>query len=276
MEVTATAVLQFEGLVVIAAIAALAVGYGRGLESAGPRVPPQRAAALYAGLVAIGVALVGPLEQAAHTSFSAHMAQHLLLGVVAPPLLLAGRLPQVMSRAGGRGLRVRTGRWYGAVRRLVRGRAWLPVSALAAYTLVWWGWHIPAAYTAALESAPLHVAEHATMLAAGLALWAPVLHPRATPRWLSPLLLFGATIQGGLLAALLTFSPAPWYPALTAGAGDAAVARALTDQQAGGALMWVVAGLVFVVAGAVSLARALREDEVAAGRLGNAGALRAG
>ena len=276
MEATATAVLQVEGLVVITTIAVVALAYGRGLESAGPRVPGHRVAALYAGLVAVGVALVGPLEQAAHTSFSAHMAQHLLLGVVAPPLLLAGRPLRVLPRTGGRGLRIGAGRWYGQVRRLARGRAWLPVSALAAYTLVWWGWHLPAAYTAALESAPVHVAEHATMLAAGLALWAPVLHPRATPRWLSPLLLLGATIQGGLLAALLTFSPTPWYPALTVGTGDASVARALTDQQAGGAMMWVVGGLVFVAAGAVSVARALRQDEAAARRLANREVLRAG
>jgi cytochrome c oxidase assembly factor CtaG len=48
----------------------------------------RRAAAFWAGTVALGIALLSPLDAVAETLFSAHMAQHLLLTVVAAPLLV--------------------------------------------------------------------------------------------------------------------------------------------------------------------------------------------
>jgi cytochrome c oxidase assembly factor CtaG len=93
------------------------------------------------------------------------------------------------------------------------------------------------------------------MLVAGLALAAPVVRPRRVMPLLGPLLLLGAAIQGGLLGVLLTFANRPWYAV-----GVGGQLSPLADQQAGGALMWVFGGIVYVISAAVGLARWLQRD----------------
>lgn len=53
--------------------------------------PMRRYMFWFIGVVAAGLSVVGPLADAAHTSFSAHMIGHLLLGMLAPILLLYGK-----------------------------------------------------------------------------------------------------------------------------------------------------------------------------------------
>jgi putative membrane protein len=246
-----------ESIVVAGLLAAVALAYGRGRERR--HGPPARgsAAAMYAGLAVLAVALLAPVEQWSHESFAMHMLQHLLLGVVAPPLLLAGRPVEVLVRTRSPRTQRQVGRLRGRVLRVARDRPWLPVLALGAYTLVWWAWHVPVVYEAAAASEFLHATEHATMVAAAVALWAPVVHPRRTPAWSGALLLLGAAIQGGILATLLTFAPRPWYSFAGWRGLDA-----LQDQQLGGAMMWVVAGMVYLLGAAICFTRWLRRDEL--------------
>ncbi|MGH8895861.1 MAG: cytochrome c oxidase assembly protein, partial [Egibacteraceae bacterium] len=126
------------------------------------------------------------------------------------------------------------------------------------YTLTWAAWHVPALYNAALRSDAVHAVEHTTMLAAAFAFWGPILRPRRTPVWVGPLLLAGAAIQGGILAALLVFSPRVFYAhgaATTLWGLDP-----LSDQALAGVIMWVPGGIVYLIAAATLLVRWLDRD----------------
>ncbi|WP_312395884.1 cytochrome c oxidase assembly protein [Kocuria sp.] len=106
--------LAFEVLVAVLLVAA-AAGYAWALWAGRHRSgrPLLRALMFYAGLVCAGVSLVGPLPQAAHGSFTAHMVGHLLLGMIAPLLLVLSTPVSVLLR----GLPVRRAR---AVSRILR------------------------------------------------------------------------------------------------------------------------------------------------------------
>lgn len=242
--------------------------YRRGVRalrrSAGPgAVSRLRAATFWAGLAAVIVAVVSPLDALASALFSAHMAQHLLLTLVAAPLLTIAAPLQALTWGLPAGSRRRLGRWRGRLQRTVAHGAW-PGVALALFTAVFTLWHVPALYDAALRSDAVHASEHATMLGSALVFWAPVVRPRRTHGGLGVVLLFVSLIAGGVLAALLVFAPVPWYahtPARTWGLTP------LEDQQLAGAVMWVLGGAVHVGAGAAVLMRWLHDDRVAVERM---------
>jgi cytochrome c oxidase assembly factor CtaG len=214
-------------------------------------------AAFAAGVGLTAVALVSPLDALSEQLLSAHMTQHVLLTLVVAPLLVLSSPLQTMAWGLPPLLRRRIGRWQGRIRRLLSHPA-LPGAGLALFTVVFTTWHIPPLYDAALTSDPVHALEHTTMLAAALAMWAPIVRPRRTPAGAGVLLLFISLIASGILAALLVFSPTPWYahPATA----DWGITR-LADQQLAGAVMWVVGGTIYVVAGALVLMRWLHADE---------------
>lgn len=240
----------------LAALALAGVVYLRGwraLRARRPeRIPAWRAAAFAAGLAALAVALASPLDVLAARSLTAHMAQHLLLLVVAPPLLLAGAPLVPLVRGLPRPL----------VRHLVAPVLRAPVvrgvgSVLANPLVGWtamavatWAWHVPAAFELALRSFGWHVVEHATFVGAGLCFWWPVVQPwPSRRRWpigaLVPYLLL-ADVQNTALAALLTFADRPLYPSY-----------ALDDQITAGVLMWVPMSIAYLVPAAWFTLRAL-------------------
>jgi putative membrane protein len=214
-------------------------------------------AAFSAAVGLTAVALISPLDALSEQLLSAHMTQHVLLTLVVAPLLVLSSPLQTMAWGLPPLLRQRVGRWQGRVRRLLRHPA-LPGVGLALFTVVFTAWHIPALYNAALASDPVHALEHITMLASALALWAPIIRPRRTPAGAGVLLLFISLIASGILAALLVFSPTPWYAHPTT--GDWGLTR-LADQQLAGAVMWVLGGTIYVVAGALVLMHWLHTDE---------------
>jgi putative membrane protein len=221
---------------------------GRGAVVAGWQV-----AAFLAGLVLIGVALLSPLEGLAGTLLTAHMAQHLLLTLVAAPLLVLGApaLPSVWGlppRWRARTPRLRLpARWRGRL-----AQPFLPVVAAVAHVAVLWVWHLPPLYTAAIVSTPVHIAEHAMMLGSAAWVWATIVSsggPIRRPSPVAALAMFvTATLSVGL-GALLTFAPAAVYPIYADGAA-AWGTTALADQQQAGAMMWSLSGLVYMAAGA--------------------------
>src|SRR5699024_360615 len=131
--------------------------YARGVAriwsraGAGRGIPRWRVIAFAGGMLAVAVALLSPLDALGDALLTAHMVQHLLLLVVAPPLLVLGTpitptlvaLPQQW-----RGTVTKT--WYrsNAAR---RGWRWLnqPAVAWGLAAIVLWGWHVPFAYEAA-------------------------------------------------------------------------------------------------------------------------------
>jgi putative membrane protein len=238
---------------------ALAGLYARGLERLGkrggpsPPIAPWRVRAFYAGWAALFAAMVSPLHALGHTLLTAHMVQHLLLMVVAPPLLLAGRPVLVSSWSGDPRFRERLHRGLRGLRHPAWRSAAVAAAIWVAHLGVLWGWHVPVAYEAALRSATVHAVEHATMLGAGLLFWWAVLR-RGVLRYGAGVAATAVTAAGGgALAALLTFSEHAWYPTYDPPAAGWQL-TALDDQQLAGSLMWVVGGLLYAAAAAVLFA----------------------
>jgi len=155
------------------------------------------------GLLTLWVALETPIDTISdHYLDSVHMLQHVLLGFVAPPLILRGLSPKMA----------------GQVARLPFVRAVTePVPAQIVAAVVMIGWHLPVLYDATLHSESLHVVEHLTFIAAGLVLYWPILEATsAQARWqLSPALkllyMLAATLPQDGVALVLLFSRVPFY-----------------------------------------------------------------
>jgi cytochrome c oxidase assembly factor CtaG len=229
------------------------------------RFPVWRLAAFQAGLAAVWVAVASPLDAFSGLLLTAHMAQHLLLMVAAPPLLLLGSpllpilrgLPRTFVREGlGPFLA------WPALQRFARALTH-PVVGLSAMAAAMWGWHIPAAYELALAVPGWHEIEHATFLAASILFWWPVVRPWPTraywPAWTIPLYLLAGDLQNTALAAMLTFSDRVIYPTYAA-APRLFGLTALEDQALAGVLMWVPGSLAFLVPAAVIAARLLSPE----------------
>jgi len=236
-------------------LAAVGALYLRGWWLLSLRMParfdPRRLAAFAGGLAAVGLALVSPLETLARSLLQAHMAQHLLLMVVAPPLLWLGApvaplllgLPRRLRRRAALALAARP------IRRLT---GWLaqPALAWAAFVTAFWLWHIPALYDLALRSDGWYHVEHASFFVAGLLFWRPVILPWPSrpvwPRWAMLPYLLLAELQNASLAAILTFADRVLYRAYEA-LPTAGRLSALEDQSLAGVIMWVPGSLPFLL-----------------------------
>lgn len=204
-------------------------------------LPRRRRVALWTGVVAGTAAVTGPLEAAAHTSFTAHMVQHLVLLLVVAPALVVARPDLVVLRAMSGPARRRTA---------LGGRAvalrWPLGPLVAGGLLAAWLWiaHVPAVYDAQLSSPVLHGLEHTVWVLAGTAVWATMLRPRRSTarRVLTPLLvLVGLMPLTTILAVSLLGGDVPRYEHY------ADLAGALDDQRLGAGLMWAVMTVVMLV-----------------------------
>jgi cytochrome c oxidase assembly factor CtaG/ferredoxin len=211
-----------------------------------------RLASFLGGLTAVFLALASPLEPFATLLLQIHMVQHLLLMMVAPPLIwLAAPLFPIVR---GLPAPVRTV-WVAPLlrsRRLRRtfSRLTHPLVAWPIYVGVTWFWHAPRFYDLALANQRWHLVEHAVFMAAALLFWYPVVRPYPSrPSW-SPWLLFPylllADVQNTVLAAWLTFSSRVIYPHYENGPRIAGL-TALDDQSAAGVIMWVPGSIAFLL-----------------------------
>lgn len=219
-----------------------------------------RALAFFAAVLLLALALVWPLDAWAGTSFAAHMAQHMVLLALAPPLL-------VLARPGAAWLRALPRRWRPA---FVSPRYWpgaatwrrLAGSMAAAgllHGVVLWGWHVPAAFEAALRHDVVHWLEHVTLLAAGVLYWRTLLRARGAAAAWALASMLSTLLHSGVLGALLTLAPRPLYASYVAQSG---AAQALAAQQLAGLIMWVPMGTVYLLAAIAIASRLLgREPE---------------
>lgn len=230
-------------------------GVGRGIAS-------WQALSFTLGLVTLLVALVSPLDALADSLFAAHMSQHLLLILVAPPLLLWGNPIVAMLWALPRARRAAVLAWW---RASPLHHEWDAIShPAAAWTLhaaTLLAWHLPPLFDAALRREGVHALEHASFLATALLFWWPVLHPAGRRRLGyggALLYVFGMFLLGGGVGALLTFTTAVLYAY-----GPATRAWGLTplqDQQLAGLIMWIPAGSIYVLAAVGLVLHWLRAD----------------
>jgi putative membrane protein len=230
------------------------------------RVPRPRARlAFLAGLAVVVIAMTGPLDAAVETSFSAHMVQHLLLTMVAAPLLLVGA-PLTLALQAWPGTPRRTLNAVlhsGPVRLLAN-----PLVAWALFFVVLWGVHLTGIYEAALTNQTLHAAEHVALLTTALLFWMPIVRADPVPARLSHpariLYLFVAMPAMAFLGLVFVGARDVLYPAYAQAEG---AARALADQGMAGAIMWAGAMVVIVPALAFVMLDWMRWDEREAMRL---------
>jgi cytochrome c oxidase assembly factor CtaG len=209
-------------------------------------------AAFSGGLAAIYLALASPIEPFAALLLQVHMVQHLLLMMVAPPLLWLGAPLFPLLRGLPRPVRVF---WAApflsspSLRRLF-GRLTHPLTALLLLIAATWFWHVPPVYDLALRSGGWHYLQHVCFLGTALLFWYTVVRPYpARPRWSSWLLfpvLLLADLSNTVLSALLTFSDRVLYP-YYAEVPRLGGLSAVEDQSAAGALMWVPGSAAFLL-----------------------------
>jgi putative membrane protein len=194
------------------------------------------------GLLTLWVALETPLDTLSDYYLdSVHMVQHVLLGFVAPPLMLLGLSPGMVSRlVRVPGLRAITE----------------PVPAQLVAGAVMIGWHVPAVYDATLYNGNLHVAEHLMFIAGGLVMYWPMLQvTSAVARWqLSPvgklLYMLVATLPQDGVALALLFSRVPFYEYYTHVRRIVPSLDPLTDQTMAGAVLMIVGKVTIGIAAA--------------------------
>jgi cytochrome c oxidase assembly factor CtaG len=250
---------SFDPLVILS-VTLLAWLYARGITrfwrraGRGRGISGWRVTAFASGILALLVALVSPLDALGSTLFSAHMVQHLVLILIAAPLLVLGAplVPLLFALP----LRTRRGivcalKEASGFRVIWRVLTQPVICWLLAITVLW-TWHVPALYEAALRSNVIHAVEHGCFLTTALLFWWVLLQPVAhgrMDRGVGVLYLFAAGLANGVLGALLTFAGSVCYPIYADRVGPWGLTP-LEDQQLAGVIMWVPASVIYLIAAA--------------------------
>lgn len=249
--------------IVVATVAYLAAVRVVNRHHPANRVPAWRIAAWLGGVAVVAIALVSAVHAYAGILFAVHMVQHLLLAMVAPPLLALGAPVTLALRVASPGVR-RTALLPLLHSRLVRAVSWPPLG-WAIFAVVMWATHFSPIFNAALENQTLHSAEHLVYLVAGVLFWWPVIG--ADPiRWrLSPIgrMVYLATQMpfNTAVGLAIYFAPAVLYPHY------ALLRRTwgpdpFTDQQLAGIVMWGIGDVILLGALVLAVAAWLRADEM--------------
>lgn len=217
-------------------------------------VPKHQIQLFAIGWVCLFAALVSPLDTLSDYLLSMHMIQHMLMTLVAPPLLLLGT-PRWLFRPL---LRI-----PGAV---VIGKTVTSVIAVfILYNMTFSLWHVPRYYDLTLTNQTFHILEHVMFFATAALAWWPICSPLdeipAAPVGLQIFYLFFQSFPPTILGAILTFAELPLYPHYTT------VPRlwgttALFDQQLAGLIMWIPGSLVFFGVLSVVFIRWMNRDEI--------------
>lgn len=258
---------MIESLPVLILVAAAGAGFGATVRviwrRRGRRVlPPTRVVCFALGLLVLGAALAGPLDDQADARFSAHMVQHILLVLVAAPLLVLGTPITVLVLALSPAVRRRftTPILHSRAARVLLS----PPLAWGAFILVLYGSHLPAIYDAAVANQGLHDLEHLAYLVTAVLFWMPVagrdLGPARLDHPARLLYLFLAMAAMAVLGAALATADHPLYSHYV----DIARAHgysALADQHTGGVIMWIAGMFTLVPAMAAVVLAWMAEDE---------------
>jgi putative membrane protein len=210
----------------------------------------SRLATFGAGVIALWMAVASPLAHLDHHLLTGHMVQHLLLMVVAAPLILMASGSMALSSSALMGYR------------LPAAFCWLSGSLTVIF------WHVPAVLAMTLRSHYWHAIEQASFLVAGILFWTPVIaNPRSGSGWLIPIYLFLATLPCDALSAYLVFCGHIVYPSYGSG-GQMFRLSPLDDQALAGALMWVVVTFAYLIPALILSARLLSDQRGDAAQLG--------
>ena len=232
----------FDPLAVVAIAVAAYAYYRRAhtLAGRGSPVAGWRRWSFGVGLGLVALALFSPIDAWGEQQFFfVHMAQHVLLGELAPLAIVAGLTGPLLRP-------LLAYNWIHALRVLAHPMVAWPLWAVNLYL-----WHLPFFYEAALGNEVVHAIEHISFFTAGALFWAPVLEPLPAPRWFGTgaklLYIVAARFTSMVLANVLAWADEPIY-------GDYvhAVARfgisARADQGIAGSLMMIVDSVVTIAA----------------------------
>ena len=238
-------------LPVLLSIAAALGGYLVGVAdlNARPLKPFERwrVASFVMGLLVLGAALLSPIDSLAPSLFYIHMTQHLLLMLVASPLLVLGKPARAYRAALATRVPI-SERLFGSRKwRQVKGVALNLVVVGVLNAVIVWVWHLPTPYEAALRDDLIHGTEHAGFLAVSVLFWAVVLDTAKTRAPAGRIfLVFAVALQSSALGAIIAFAGSPLYSPEVLGTPVWGLTP-LEDQQLAGALMWVLPGILYLV-----------------------------
>jgi putative membrane protein len=217
-----------------------------------------RTACFYLSLVVLLIALSSPIELLSAKLFWVHMVQHVLLLLVAAPLVVLSR-PWIRL---WRCLPLDTRRWL--ARGLTQGPRAEPLRRLSRllggagacfvlFTGVLLSWHIPVLFDATLRSSALHALEHTLFFTTAVMFWKQVIHSPPLRSHLAGdpqrlLYLIGAMIASWVLAVVLALAPHPLYDFYAHQSGRPGGISAMADQQIAAGIMWVPGSIAFLVA----------------------------
>lgn len=210
-------------LIVLAALVIWHATHARVFELGSPR---WRRVSFIAGWVLTTLSFVSPLCALGVALFSARVTQHMLLALCAAPLIALAHLARARPRSGVEAS---------------------PVLAGGVFAVALWVWHLPSLYDATLQSSLLYWLMHASIGGTALLFWLSILSPSKGFALARIGAGFMAIVQMGLLGALITVAPRVLYRSHLATA-PAWGLDALEDQQLGGLIMWVPAGVTLLVA----------------------------
>jgi putative membrane protein len=239
------------------ALAASGLLYAIGLwRMAAARATPPRLEIIssIAGWITLTIALLSPIATLSEWLFSVHMTQHELLMLVAAPLLAIGRalVPVLFALPK---------RWRSQIAPAATLRlASSPTFVFLLHAIALWVWHLPVLYEAAVLDDRIHLVQHVCFAGTAALFWWGLIRGRYGRLGYGAafLYIFATAVHSGGLGALLAFSNRAWYALYVqrAQGGDA-----LSDQQLGGLIMWVPAGIVMMLFGLAMFAAWLGESE---------------
>jgi len=143
---------------------------------------------------------------------------------------------------------------------------WIAISSAGAawviHAVALWIWHAPSLFEAALHSEAIHAVQHLCFLGSALLFWWTLIHGRhgRLGYGAAVVYVFTTAAHNSILGALLTFAPRAWYPTYASTAQNWSLTP-LQDQQLGGLIMWVPAGVVLLIVGLALFAAWLGESQ---------------
>jgi putative membrane protein len=240
----------------LAPIAVIAIAYGmraRTLSRRGQPVPAWRIALFALGIALLVVAVTSPIAELGEEElFSFHMAQHLLIGDLAPLCLLAGLTGPLLRPLLA---------LPGVMRLRVLANPFVAFPIWAANLVLW---HVPAVYEAAVENSAVHALEHVAFFTAGIVLWLPVLETLPAPEWFGTgwklAYIVGVRLVATLIGNVFVWSGSVFYDVY--GDDGHFGLSPEGDQSLAGSLMMLEGSLVTVVAIAWLFLRMAQEGEI--------------